>query len=225
MPAPAPAAVVSDTTAQEQSLPEATSAGDSKVDGRGGTPTTEAEPAVSGALKMIEGSKIPLLVFVNSRSGGQQGKPLLAQFSSWLRPEQVSPSGSSLRSRLAASKPAPEPQPAPPPPAQVIDLATTKPEDALRRFASVEGLRVLVCGGGAACSKCPSLPEPAQPPTSLEAEPFARGCPLPPGGAPSPRGCRGEAAAALWCPPRVAQPTARRAHRPPAIQATAPAAG
>ena len=178
MPAPAPAAVVSDTTAQEQSLPEAASAGDSKVDDRGGTPTIET--AVSGALKMIEGSKIPLLVFVNSRSGGQQGKPLLAQFSSWLRPEQVSPSGSSLRSRLAASKPAPEPQPAPPPPAQVIDLATTKPEDALRRFASVEGLRVLVCGGGAACSKCPSLPEPAQPPTSLEAEPFARGCPLPP---------------------------------------------
>ena len=104
MPAPAPAAVVSDTTAQEQSLPEAASAGDSKVDDRGGSPTTEAEPAVSGALKMIEGSKIPLLVFVNSRSGGQQGKPLLAQFSSWLRPEQVSPSGSSLRSRLAASK-------------------------------------------------------------------------------------------------------------------------
>ena len=89
MPAPAPAAVVSDTTAQEQSLPEAASAGDSKVDDRGGSPTTEAEPAVSGALKMIEGSKIPLLVFVNSRSGGQQGKPLLAQFSSWLRPEQV----------------------------------------------------------------------------------------------------------------------------------------
>ena len=98
MPAPAPAAVVSDTTAQEQSLSEAASAVDSKVDDRGGTPTTEAEPAVSGALKMIEGSKIPLLVFVNSRSGGQQGKPLLAQFSSWLRPEQVSPSGSSLRS-------------------------------------------------------------------------------------------------------------------------------
>ena len=103
MPAPAPAAVVSDTTAQEQSLPEATSAVDSKVDDQGGTPTIEAEPAVSGALKMIEGSKIPLLVFVNSRSGGQQGKPLLAQFSLWLRPEQVSPSGSSLRSRLAAS--------------------------------------------------------------------------------------------------------------------------
>ena len=87
MPAPAPAAVVSDTTTQEQSLPEAASAGDSKVDDRGGTPTIET--AVSGALKMIEGSKIPLLVFVNSRSGGQQGKPLLAQFSSWLRPEQV----------------------------------------------------------------------------------------------------------------------------------------
>lgn len=70
---------------------------------------------------MIEGSKIPLLVFVNSRSGGQQGKPLLAQFSSWLRPEQV------------------------------IDLATTKPEDALRRFAAVDGLRVLVCGGDGTC--------------------------------------------------------------------------
>jgi len=87
MPAPVPAAVVSDTTAQEQSLSEAASAVDSN--NRGGTPTIEAEPAVSGALKMIEGSKIPLLVFVNSRSGGQQGKPLLAQFSSWLRPEQV----------------------------------------------------------------------------------------------------------------------------------------
>ena len=100
MAAPAPAAVVSDTTAQEQSLPEAASAVDSKVDDRGGTPTTEAEPAVSGELKMIEGPKIPLLVFVNSRSGGQQGKPLLAQFSSWLRPEQVSPSGSSCAHAL-----------------------------------------------------------------------------------------------------------------------------
>ena len=106
MPASAPAAVVSDTTAQEQSLPEAASAGDSKVDDRG-TPTIEAEPAVSGALKMIEGSKIPLLVFVNSRSGGQQGKPLLAQFSSWLRPEQVSPSGSSCAHALQQASPLP----------------------------------------------------------------------------------------------------------------------
>ena len=52
--------------------------------------------------------------------------------------------------------PAPEPEPATPSPTQVIDLATTKPEDALRRFAAVDGLRVLVCGGGAACSKLAS---------------------------------------------------------------------
>lgn len=116
-----PAAVVSDAvttaTSQEQLLSET----DSNVDDRVRTPPLEAEVVVSDALVMIEGSRIPLLVFVNSRSGGQQGKPLLAQFSSWLRPEQV------------------------------IDLATTKPEDALRRFAAVDDLRVLVCGGDGTC--------------------------------------------------------------------------
>ena len=84
-----PAAVVSDAvttaTSQEQLLSET----DSNVDDRVRTPPLEAEVVVSDALVMIEGSRIPLLVFVNSRSGGQQGKPLLAQFSSWLRPEQV----------------------------------------------------------------------------------------------------------------------------------------
>ena len=121
MPALEPAAAVSNavtTASQEQSLSETASAGDSKVDDRVRPPT---ELVVSDALVMIEGSRIPLLVFVNSRSGGQQGKPLLAQFSSWLRPEQV------------------------------IDLATTKPEDALRRFAAVDELRVLVCGGDGTC--------------------------------------------------------------------------
>ena len=38
----------------------------------------------------------------------------------------------------------------------------------------------------------------------LEARPLAQGCPLGPRGEPSPRGCSGEAAAALWCPPQVA---------------------
>ena len=121
MPALEPAAAVSNavtTASQEQSLSETASAGDSKVDDRVRPPT---ELVVSDALVMIEGSRIPLLVFVNSRSGGQQGKPLLAQFSSWLRPEQV------------------------------IDLATTKPEDALRRFAAVDELRVLVSGGDGTC--------------------------------------------------------------------------
>jgi len=120
-----PPSAVSDATMT--SLPaevqpsETASVKDSNVDDRERTPTIEAELVVSDALVMIEGSRIPLLVFVNSRSGGQQGKPLLAQFSSWLRPEQV------------------------------IDLAVTKPEDALRRFAAVDELRVLVCGGDGTC--------------------------------------------------------------------------
>ena len=79
---------VSEASTLESSTAEAVSV-DSKVDDRVRTPTIEAELVVSDALVMIEGSMIPLLVFVNSRSGGQQGKPLLAQFSSWLRPEQV----------------------------------------------------------------------------------------------------------------------------------------
>ena len=66
--------------------------------------------------------------------------------------DALTPRSKQARSRTAASALSP---------AQVIDLATTKPEDALRRFAAVDGLRVLVCGGGAACSQCPSLPEPA----------------------------------------------------------------
>eukprot|EP00964_Phaeocystis_antarctica_P151168 scaffold118722_cov60-Phaeocystis_antarctica.AAC.8 len=72
--------------------------------------------------------------------------------------------------------PAPEPEPATPPPTQVIDLATTKPEDALRRFAAVDGLRVLVCGGGAACSKLASNSrgtDPSRRPTICSRLPFA----------------------------------------------------
>jgi hypothetical protein len=81
-------------------------------------PTSDLDKS---ALTTIEGSQIPLLVFVNSRSGGQQGKPLLERFSTWLGKEQV------------------------------VDLAQTKPEDALRRFAGVADLRVLVCGGDGTC--------------------------------------------------------------------------
>eukprot|EP00964_Phaeocystis_antarctica_P111198 scaffold75503_cov30-Phaeocystis_antarctica.AAC.2 len=37
--------------------------------------------------------------------------------------------------------------------------------------------------------------------TAPEADPLVQGCPLGPKGEPSPRGCRSEAAAALWCTP------------------------
>jgi hypothetical protein len=48
--------------------------------------------------------------------------------------------------------------------------------------------------GGAAWSKCPRLQRPFQPPTSPEARPLAQGCLPSRRGAPSPFGCRREAA-------------------------------
>ena len=58
--------------------------------------------------------------------------------------------------------------------------------------------------------------QPTRPPTALEAHPLARGCPLGPRGAPSPRGCRKEATATLWAPTQD-----DRSHRPLATQVPA----
>ena len=60
---------------------------------------------------------VPLLVFVNSRSGGQLGGYLTSQ----------------LRQNLN--------------PLQVVDLHKTDPKVALRQFAGLNRLRILVCGG------------------------------------------------------------------------------
>ena len=72
-------------------------------------------------LQPIEGTRIPLIVFVNSRSGGQQGEALLARLEGWLKKDQI------------------------------FDLAKDKPEDVLRRLATVADARVLVCGGDGTC--------------------------------------------------------------------------
>ncbi|ETW08319.1 hypothetical protein, variant [Aphanomyces invadans] len=59
----------------------------------------------------------PLLVFINSRSGGQMGVYVLQQLRRWLNPLQI------------------------------YDLSLQGPEAALIQFCNVPGLRILVCGG------------------------------------------------------------------------------
>eukprot|EP00753_Platysulcus_tardus_P005803 PLAT13703.1.p1 GENE.PLAT13703.1~~PLAT13703.1.p1 ORF type:complete len:558 (+),score=97.35 PLAT13703.1:120-1676(+) len=68
-------------------------------------------------LKREECDGTPLLVLVNGRSGGQQGRLLLAQFRKALNPLQV------------------------------WDLAQGGPDGALRLFSQLKRFRVLVCGG------------------------------------------------------------------------------
>ena len=56
-----------------------------------------------------------------------------------------------------------------------------------------------------AWSKCPGSQPPVRPPTAPEARhPLALGCPLDPRAEPALLGGRGEAAAALWCLPKLA---------------------
>ncbi|ETV67600.1 hypothetical protein H257_16199 [Aphanomyces astaci] len=59
----------------------------------------------------------PLLVFINSRSGGQMGVYMLQQLRRWLNPLQI------------------------------YDLSLQGPEAALAQYCNVPGLRILVCGG------------------------------------------------------------------------------
>ena len=67
--------------------------------------------------EFISASCTPLLVFVNSRSGPQQGNFLIAQFKRLLNPIQV------------------------------VDLASSSPEKILKSFSALSRLQVLVCGG------------------------------------------------------------------------------
>ena len=64
------------------------------------------------------------------------------------------------------------------------------------------------CWSALAWSKWPGSQQPLRPTTAPEAHPLAQGCPQDPRGEPSPRGCRGEATAALWCLPNVAHSAA-----------------
>jgi hypothetical protein len=89
-----------------------------------------ASAAISGAAPATAGTSIPqlnaallpasctpLLCLVNSKSGAKQGQLALARLRQLLHP------------------------------AQVVDLAKTTPDAALRAFAALPGLRVLVAGG------------------------------------------------------------------------------
>jgi len=127
-PAAAPEAAAPEAAAPEAAAPEAAppaaAASTSEVKVIEAPPPAAVASTVevqAADLSMIEGTRTPLLIFVNSRSGGQQGKKLLKMMSSWVGKEQL------------------------------IDVSVTKPEDALRRFAGVQDLRVLVCGGDGTC--------------------------------------------------------------------------
>lgn len=65
----------------------------------------------------IPSNETPILVFINSRSGGLYGSHLLPQFRRVLHPIQV------------------------------VDLQEKNPHEALRNFVELENLRILVCGG------------------------------------------------------------------------------
>ena len=60
---------------------------------------------------------VPIVVFINSRSGGLYGSQLLPRFRRVLHPIQV------------------------------IDMQDRNPGDALRNYLHCENLRILVCGG------------------------------------------------------------------------------
>jgi len=74
-------------------------------------------PILSVDVDLLPEDAMPLLVFVNSRSGGQTGRHLLE----------------AMRQNLN--------------PLQVVDLHKTGPAPALKLFASVPNVRILVCGG------------------------------------------------------------------------------
>lgn len=76
---------------------------------------------------VIPGTDIPLIVFVNSLSGGGKGKIVLNRFQEWL------------------------------PDSQICDLSKVgkggpPPQELLRKFINVPNTRVLMCGGDGTCS-------------------------------------------------------------------------
>lgn len=83
-------------------------------------PSSVVVDSASGAARLRahhDAAATPLLVLINSRSGGQQGAALLAQFRTLLNPHQV------------------------------FDLADGGPAPGLAAFAAVPNFRILGCGG------------------------------------------------------------------------------
>jgi diacylglycerol kinase (ATP) len=106
-----------------------------------------ASNAVSGSdglpYDLIETPKelTPLLVFINSRSGGKMGLHVLRQVRKWLNPVQV------------------------------YDLSHQSPVEPLRRFIGLPRLRILVCGGdgtvGWVLGALDEIGAPRQPPIAV----------------------------------------------------------
>ncbi|KAG7386213.1 hypothetical protein PHYPSEUDO_000534 [Phytophthora pseudosyringae] len=106
-----------------------------------------ASNAVSGSdglpYDLVETSKetTPLLIFINSRSGGKMGLHVLRQVRQWLNPVQV------------------------------YDLSHQSPIEPLRRFIGLPRLRILVCGGdgtvGWVLSALDEIGAPRQPPIAV----------------------------------------------------------
>ena len=74
------------------------------------------------SLVYVKGTTVPVIIFLNSNSGGRQGGKLLKKFQKWVGE------------------------------AQVYDLANVrkggpKPEEVLKKFEGVKNLRVVACGG------------------------------------------------------------------------------
>ena len=86
-------------------------------------PDTPAAPP--SRLLRIDG--VPVIVFVNGRSGGGMGSLLLARFRTWLGEDQVFDLGE-------------------------VGRSGPQPEEVLARFVDVPDCRVLVCGGDGTCS-------------------------------------------------------------------------
>ena len=78
-------------------------------------------------LKRVEGTSMPLLVFLNGRSGGGMGNILKGRFEEWLGKEQVFDLG-------------------------MVGRGGPTPEEALAPFVDTPHCRVLVCGGDGTCS-------------------------------------------------------------------------
>ena len=78
------------------------------------------------SLVYVKGTTVPVIIFLNSNSGGRQGGKLLKKFQKWVGE------------------------------AQVYDLANVrkggpKPEEVLKKFEGVKNLRVVACGGDGTC--------------------------------------------------------------------------
>lgn len=90
---------------------------------------SHADAADAGAFKptVVPGTDVPLLVFVNARSGGGKGQIVLNWFKAWLPESQIC--------NLS-----------------LVGKGGPSPQAVLKRFVYVPKTRVLMCGGDGTCS-------------------------------------------------------------------------